>query len=85
MQDIIKGRYDTIKSFENRSVYDVISILDFLGDITLTTSVWSKLGESQGKIVYYPFNKVEILNYAYSIPWDLKLKYPKILRNVARK
>ena len=84
-QDIIKGRYDTIKSFENRSIYDVISILDFLGDVSITTSIWSKLGESQRKIAYYPFNDAKILNYIYSISWEAKLKNPKnILRCVAR-
>ena len=54
-------------------------------DVPVYQSVWSKLGESQGKILYWPYYNQKLLNYAYSIPWELKLKKPKnILREVAR-
>lgn len=84
-EDIIKGRYNGIKSFNKRSIYDIISILDFFGDVSVTQSIWAKLGEGQRKIVYYPFTNIELLNYVYSIPWQVKLKNPKnVLRGVAR-
>jgi len=83
--DIIEDRYYTIKPFEGRSVYDVISFYHFLGANAASSTCLAKLGESQHKILYYPFNHSDLLNYAYSIPWDLKLKTPKnILRLVAR-
>ena len=83
--DIIKDRYTTIKPLEGRSVYDVMSLYVFLGAVSVSQSIWAKLGESQRKILYYPFNHLDLLNYAYSIPWDLKLKTPKyILRWIAR-
>ena len=83
--DIIEGRYNVIKPFENFSIYDRISILDLLGEVSVTQSIWSKLGESHGKILYYPFVDTNLLNYIFSIPWGIKLKKPKnILRNVAR-
>ena len=84
--DIIKGRYNTIRQFERRSIYDILSIYFALLDIPVWQSVWSKIGESQGKILYWPYYNDKLLNYAYSIPWELKLKKPKnILREVARK
>lgn len=84
--DIIKGRYNIIRQFERRSIYDILSIIMALLDIPPWQSVWSKIGESQGKILYWPFFNYKLLNYAYSIPWEFKLKKPKnILREVARK
>ncbi len=84
--DIIEGRYSTIKSFENRSIYDVISLLDILGDVSITQSIWSKLCENHKKILYFPFGIDNLLNYIFSVPWDVKLKRKKfILRKVAKK
>jgi len=81
---IIQGRYKGIKIFENRSIYDIISILSFFGEGAITQSIWSKLGESQGKILFYPYTNFNLLNYIFSIPWEIKLKKHKnILRNVA--
>jgi len=82
---IIEGRYNVIKQFNDRSMYTIFSVLCLLGPIPNSQSILSKLGESQSKIIYYPFLQYELLNYAFSIPWNLKLKKPKnILRNVAR-
>ena len=83
--DIIEGRYNSIKQFNDRSMYTLISILAIFGGASYTQSIISKLGESQSKIIYYPFSQYELLNYSFSIPWNLKLKKPKnILREVAR-
>jgi asparagine synthetase B (glutamine-hydrolysing) len=84
-EDITKGRKNLIKPYENRSINDQISLLDFFRT-SVTQTIWSKLGESQGKIIYYPYNTFELMNYAFFTPWDIKLKAPKyILRNVARR
>lgn len=84
-EDIIKNRYESIKQFEQNSIYDVISMLDIIGDVSITQSIWSKLAEGNGKILYYPFNSNELLNNTFSIEWEAKLKQPKnILRGVAR-
>jgi asparagine synthetase B (glutamine-hydrolysing) len=59
-------------------------MLLFLGSASTTQVIWSKLGESENKILYYPFTDIDVINYAFSIPWDVKLKKPKnILRFVA--
>ncbi|MGQ9570398.1 MAG: asparagine synthase-related protein [Thermodesulfovibrionales bacterium] len=84
--DIIEGRYSTIKLSGDRSIYDKIALVSFLGGASVTKSIWSKLGEAQGKIVHYPFGDVNLLYYIHTVPWSLKLKRPKnILREVAKK
>jgi len=83
-EDIIKYRYNQIKDYTNRSIYDIISILLFLGSATTTQAIWSKLGEGENKILYYPFSDVDLINYTFSIPWNIKLKKQKnILRFIA--
>jgi hypothetical protein len=59
-------------------------MLLFLGSASATQAIWSTLGESENKILYYPYTNIDVINYAFSIPWDIKLKKPKnILRFVA--
>lgn len=81
---IIRTRYAIIKKFEDRSIYDLLSLLSLIGEGSITQSIWSKLGESQSKILYYPFTNIKLLNYISSLPWSLKVQKPKnILRCVA--
>jgi hypothetical protein len=82
--DIIKNRLGVIKQFGERSIYEIITIYGFLGSNANTQSIWSKLGESQQKIVYYPYNNSDLVNYFFSIPPDTKFKrYKHVLREVA--
>ena len=84
-QDIIKGRYNYFKSFESNSTYDILSIINFSGSTSVSESILSKLAESNGKIIYYPFNSQSVLDYAFALDWKIKLKKSKnVLRNVAR-
>ena len=83
--DIIEGRYSTIKIFENRPIYDQITLVSFLGGASISKSIWNKFGEDQGKILYYPYGDANLLYYIHTVPWSLKLKHPKnILREVAK-
>lgn len=84
--DIIDNRYEAIKQFSTNSIYDIISMLGIIsGGSSITQSIWSKIAEDKGKIIYYPFTNSELLNYAFSIKWETKLNKPKnILRGVAR-
>jgi len=75
-----------MRPFQGRPANDLISILDFLGDVSVTQSIWSKMGEAAGKWVYYPFNWQGVLDAAFETPWDVKLAEPKgVLRGVARR
>jgi len=81
-QNIIKGQYDSLKRFENNSIYNIIALYSLLGDEDATLSVLCKIGEGNQKILYVPFYNYELLQYVLSIPWDVKLKKPE---NILRK
>ncbi len=70
-----------------RSFEDLLSIYALnYSDVSMTTSVWSKLGEAQGKILYFPFMSESVLRGAFSIPWETKLKTEKhVIREVGRR
>jgi hypothetical protein len=60
-------------------------MLDLITDVSLTQSVWSKLSESSGKIMYYTYYNSELLRNALSIKWETKIKESKyVLRCVAK-
>jgi len=82
---IIKGRYEAVKTFNDKSTLDMLSLLCLYGEDAVSESIWSKVGEKHNKILYYPFSYNPLIDYAYSIRWDLKIKTPKnILRHIAR-
>lgn len=85
-QNIIKGQYDSIKRFENNSIYDVAALYSLLGDEDITLAILSKIAEGNHKILYVPFYDYDLLNYVFSIPWRLKLKRPENLlrKTIAR-
>jgi asparagine synthetase B (glutamine-hydrolysing) len=79
--DIVKQRYNLIKKFSDKSIYDLWSLYSLFSDEDMTLAIWSKLGEGNKKIIYYPFYDSTLLNYVFSIPWNIKLQQPKdILR-----
>jgi len=81
---IINNPLGLINQFGERSLYDILAIYDFLGGRTVTMSVWSKLGESQKKIIYYPFNDSNLVNYFFSLPENIKYEsYKHVLKEVA--
>ena len=84
-EDIIENKYESIKPFEHNSIYDIFTMMDIISDISATQSIWSKLSEGSGKILYYTFYNTELLQNAFSIKWQTKLKESKhILRRIAR-
>jgi asparagine synthase (glutamine-hydrolysing) len=86
INEIIEGRYRLIEPVKDRSWYDILSILSVFGSTAISTAIWSKLAESQEKLIYYPFIEERIMNYAYSVAWEVKLKSKKhILREIARR
>lgn len=78
-EEIIKDRYNFIKEFCNMSIYDIWSLYSLFGDEDVTLSIWSKIGEGNKKIIYFPFYDINLLNYVFSIPWNLKLEKRNIL------
>lgn len=82
-EDIIKERINYVKD-KNLSLYDLISSLDLLDDISSTVLIWDKLAQANNKRIFYPFLNKELIEYSFTIPWDIKLKSPKfVLQQVA--
>jgi asparagine synthetase B (glutamine-hydrolysing) len=77
--DIIAERYEIIKEFSSMSMYDIWSRYSLYGDEDVTLGIWSKIGEGNKKILYYSYYDLEALNYAFSIPWRLKLQSYRVL------
>jgi asparagine synthase (glutamine-hydrolysing) len=76
---IIRERYEFIKEFARLSIYDIWSRYSLYGDEDVTLGIWSKIGEADKKIIYFPYYDHNVLNYAFSIPWQLKMQAPRIL------
>ncbi len=84
-KDIVANRYRAIEPYQNRSLLDMISILSYLGGGSATQAIWSKLGEANGKILFYPYSHFDLMEHTFSVPWRIKLEQPKnILREVGR-
>ena len=85
-RDVIKHRYDAIRRFEGRSLYDVVGAMALLSSGSVTPAIWSKLAENEGKVLYCPFMKAEMLDYMLAVPWREKLRNRKdVLRRVGRR
>jgi asparagine synthase (glutamine-hydrolysing) len=76
---IIRERYEFIKELTRLSLYDIWSRYSLYGDEDVTLGIWSKIGEADKKIIYFPFYDHTVLDYAFSIPWQLKIQTPRIL------
>ena len=76
-EDVIRSRYDNLRSFADRPMEDVIALYSFNFQVAANIALWSKLAEGQGKIIYYPFADRDLLDFGFSIPWNLKLKSAK--------
>lgn len=84
-EDIIKYRYGVIKSYQDRSLFDIITISTLLSSVAKTQMNWSKIAEGHKKIIYYPLASKGQIDNSLLIPWSDKLKEPKrVLRDVAR-
>jgi len=82
---IIKERYEFIKEFSTMSMYDIWSRYSLYGDEDVTLAIWSKIGEGNKKIIFFPYYDSDVLNYAFSIPWQLKLQSHRVLtKEIAR-
>jgi asparagine synthetase B (glutamine-hydrolysing) len=85
-EEIIAPRAEYFRRMGNRGFNDALSIYTLNFDVVNTAVVWSKLAEEQRKILYFPFASADVLDAAFSIPWETKLKSEKhVIRGVGRK
>jgi asparagine synthetase B (glutamine-hydrolysing) len=85
-EQVVEARSQQLQLMPSRSFNDALAIYALnYSDVAVTTTVWSKLGEGQRKILYYPFASQDILDAAFSIPWGIKLKSKKhVVRGVGK-
>jgi asparagine synthetase B (glutamine-hydrolysing) len=85
-EEINENRLNTLKMFGERSLTDTVVLSAYLTDPAMTEAIWSKIAEGHQKKVYYPYSDLEVMNYIFTVPWDIKLRERKaVLREVARK
>jgi asparagine synthase (glutamine-hydrolysing) len=77
-QQLISHRYKEVRRLP-QELYTQWSLYSLFSDEDLTCAIWSKIGEQQGKSVYYPYYDTDVLNTVFSIPWSLKLGTTKDL------
>jgi asparagine synthetase B (glutamine-hydrolysing) len=77
--DIVRSRIDNLQAFAHRPLNHVLAQYIFNFQVSTNVALWSKLAEGQRKILYYPFASQDLLDFAFSLPWDLKLKSAKYL------
>jgi asparagine synthetase B (glutamine-hydrolysing) len=82
-EDIIKHRYQSLRSLADRPLNDVLALYSLNFQVAANVALWSKLGEGHHKILYYPYASEQLINFAFSVPWRLKLKSPKHLLRLA--
>jgi asparagine synthase (glutamine-hydrolysing) len=84
-EQTIQGRHELVKMFGEHDIYDRLALLYVYSDIAVAGAMWSKIAESHGRGILYPFTAFPVMDAALSIPWDVKLsELKKILREVAR-
>jgi asparagine synthase (glutamine-hydrolysing) len=74
---ILASRKALIRNYKNKPLLDRVTILSLLTEGFVSMYVWSKLAESQGIVVHYPFTAPTVVNYATSLGWDEKLQENK--------
>ena len=85
-RQIVANRLAALSRWPGIDLLDQISLLDLVGDIAATQSLWSKVGERWGRAVVYPFTHPDLVAYLLGVPWSEKLRVPKALaQGVARR
>ncbi len=82
---ITDRRRALMEPYAGRSLLDQISIITLLCEGFKTMTIWSKLAESSGLALHYPFPDRDLIAHILSVPWETKLQEPKhIVRQILR-
>jgi hypothetical protein len=69
-KQIVRNRFNIVKGVKDFPIYDIVAILDLMGNECLTQAIWSKLGEANKSLVYYPLTSLEVGKVISSIAWE---------------
>jgi hypothetical protein len=85
-KNIIKNRFNEINPYINQSIYDILAYYNYLKNNTGYNSSWVMLGESQGKIMYFPYTYPKLTKYLFTVPYEYKMDPGKrIIHLLAKK
>ncbi len=85
-REVIRWPLRALERVAGRPVEDVWALYSLLGDEAITQYVWSKIGEANGKRIYFPFYDDDTLRFLFSLSWRTKLAAPEnaLRREMAR-
>ncbi|MEO2025126.1 MAG: HDOD domain-containing protein [Fuerstiella sp.] len=85
--DVIARQVMTMRKVEAQSLCHIWAAYSLLGDEDITLTLWSKLAHAQSRHLSSPLYGDGVLEYAFSIPWAIKLHRPenRIRKAIARK
>jgi asparagine synthetase B (glutamine-hydrolysing) len=85
-EEVIAPRLAYLQTLGGMTLPDLIAAYCLNNDAAVTAAIWSKLAESQGKVLYFPFIDERVLNSAFHIPWSVKLKRRKwVVHEIGRR
>lgn len=83
--DVVHNRREAVRPIEGAHLQDAIAAVQCMGDVTITKTIWSALGEASGNMLLYPFNGMELMKLAFRYDWESKMGQPKkMLRDAAK-
>ena len=74
---IISSQQLTMQHINARSLYHTWASYSLLGDEDVTLTLWSKIAHANARTLYSPFYDQDVLSYAFTMPWHLKLQKPE--------
>ena len=77
--DTVVNRYTVMSRFEGHHELDLLALVGILLSLSEEQAIWSKLAASTGRVLAYSFTDRPLMDFAMSVPWELKLRSPKHL------
>jgi asparagine synthase (glutamine-hydrolysing) len=83
--NFITSRIELMRHYQNLGMLDRITAISLLSEGYETMTIWSKLAESHGIKMAYPFTSPGLIDIASAIPWKIKLSESKhLIRSMLR-
>ena len=83
---LLQGRLGAISRIRVETMFDALSVMDFISDVTTIQDAWGKMAAAHGRSMVYSFNSPGLIRAASQTSWDDKLDRPKqLIRTVGRR
>ena len=83
---ILESHKELMRRYPDRGMLDRVTMLSLLCEGAVSMYIWSKLAESQGIVIHYPFTATATVDYVTSLPWGEKLRESKFcIRSLLRR